>query len=222
LAWQLHFGRGMGELACASIAVLSLLGNGPEVKQEPGAVTAHERARDPSDDASLDQAIQAACDDVRAVWPVPPALVRAVIRRESNFDPRALSPAGAVGLMQVMSFNAPKVGLAVEELAEPRKNVLAGTRLLAVLLKHYEGDLISALSAYNARPRRLFAPLPNNGETPAYVAAVLRFYRAYGGDFEVRAIDATSSEPAGRSLKSRAADARDLGGASNSQSAQLP
>ena len=122
-----------------------------------------------------------ACRDVATVWPVPVALVRAVIRQESNFDPRAKSPAGAIGLMQVMPFNAPKVGLTEGDLWNPKRNVLAGTRILAVLLQHYEGDLISALAAYNAKPRKLFAPLPNNGETPEYVRAVLRYYRNYGG-----------------------------------------
>src|SRR5579872_5903286 len=115
----------MGDFAWTSIAILSLLGGGPEMKEEPETVTAREMA--------LNEAIQVACDEVRGVWPVPPALVRAVIRRESNFDPRAVSPGGAVGLMQVMPFNASKVGVTVEELAEPRKNVLAGTRLLSVL-----------------------------------------------------------------------------------------
>jgi soluble lytic murein transglycosylase-like protein len=131
--------------------------------------------------SELEQAITNACADVASVWPVPAALVRAIIRQESNFNPRAVSSAGAIGLMQVMPFNAPRVGLTEAELSEPRKNVLAGTRLLAVLLKHYEGDLISSLAAYNAKPRKLFAPLPENGETPGYVRAVLRYYRDYGG-----------------------------------------
>jgi len=126
-------------------------------------------------------AVTDACKDVSPVWPVPAALVRAVIRQESAFDARATSKAGAIGLMQVMPFNAPKVGMTEAELWDPAKNILAGTRLLAVLLKHYQGDLLSTLAAYNARPRKLFAPLPNNGETPQYVKAVLRYYRAYGG-----------------------------------------
>ena len=132
-------------------------------------------------ESELEQAIANACADVSSVWPVPAALVRAIIRQESNFNPRAVSPAGAIGLMQVMPFNAPRVGFTEAELWEPSKNVLAGTRLLAVLLKHYEGDLISSLAAYNAKPRKLFAPLPENGETPGYVRAVLRYYRDYGG-----------------------------------------
>jgi soluble lytic murein transglycosylase-like protein len=123
--------------------------------------------------------IEAAVADVRDVWPVPAELVRAVIRQESAFDPRAKSRAGAVGLMQVMPANAELLGVTEGELWQPAKNVLAGTRLLAVLLKHYDGDLISALVAYNAHPMRLGAPVPRNGETPGYVASVLRYYAAY-------------------------------------------
>ena len=105
--------------------------------------------------------------------------MKAIIKQESNFNPGALSAAGAIGLMQVMPFNAERLGMAAEELWIPARNALAGTRLLAVLLGHYRGDLISTLVAYNARPRKLLAPLPNNGETPAYVAAVLRNFRRY-------------------------------------------
>jgi hypothetical protein len=129
--------------------------------------------------APFEREIATAVEDVRAVWPVPPALVRAVIRQESAFDPRAKSKAGAIGLMQLMPANAAKLGLTEAELWEPAKNVLAGTRFLAVLLKHYDGDLISALVAYNAHPMKLGAPIPQNGETPAYVARVLRYYAQY-------------------------------------------
>jgi soluble lytic murein transglycosylase-like protein len=125
----------------------------------------------------FDSEIAAAVADVQTVWPVPAALVRAVIRQESNFDPHAKSPAGAIGLIQLMPANGAKLGFTEAELWEPAKNVLAGTRLLAVLLKHYGGDLISALVAYNAHPMKLGAPIPRNGETPSYVARVLRFWR---------------------------------------------
>jgi soluble lytic murein transglycosylase-like protein len=126
--------------------------------------------------------ISAAVENVGAVWPVPAALVQAVIRQESAFHPRARSTAGAIGLMQLMPANAAKLGFTEAELWEPAKNVLAGTRFLAVLLKHYDGDLISALVAYNAHPMKLGAPIPRNGETPAYVARVLRFYARYSND----------------------------------------
>ena len=132
----------------------------------------------PSENA-FDAEIISAVADVAPVFVVPPELVKAVIKRESSFRAQAVSPAGALGLMQLMPYNASRVGLTREELWIPARNILGGTRLLAALLKHYHGDVISALVAYNARPRKLFAPIPQNGETPAYVNAVLRYWRQY-------------------------------------------
>jgi soluble lytic murein transglycosylase-like protein len=137
-------------------------------------------------DASLkpeayDEDIALAIADVARIYPVPPALVKAVIRRESNFNPNAVSQVGAIGLMQLMPYTAKKVGLRVSDLWVPKMNILGGTRLLSALLQYYDGDVIGALSAYNARPREPLAPLPKNGETPEYVQAVLHFYEEYNG-----------------------------------------
>jgi soluble lytic murein transglycosylase-like protein len=120
-------------------------------------------------DAEIAQAVAS----VRDVYPVPVALVKAVITAESGWKPRAVSRAGARGLMQLMPATAAKTGVRAEDLFEPAPNILAGTRLLAVLLRHYRGDLVSALVAYNAGPRGGFAPVPQNGETPAYVWRVV-------------------------------------------------
>jgi soluble lytic murein transglycosylase-like protein len=117
--------------------------------------------------------IDAALAETAAIYPVPKALVLAVISVESGFRPRAVSRAGARGLMQLMPYTARRVGVAERHLFDPAQNVLGGVRLLAVLLRHYDGDVISALVAYNARPRRLLAPLPRNGETPMYVWRIL-------------------------------------------------
>lgn len=124
-------------------------------------------------------AIDAAVRDVADLYPVSPALVKAVIRRESAFNPRAKSRVGAIGLMQLMPFNARKVGLRESDLWDPERNILGGTRLLAALLRYYNGDMVAALAAYNAKPRNPFAPLPKNGETPEYVTMVLRYYDEY-------------------------------------------
>ena len=101
-----------------------------------------------------------------SVHPVPTALVKAIIRCESDFNPRAFSRAGAIRLMQVMPLSARRVGIAPDELWKPAQNILAGARLPAILLRYCDG--VSALVAYNARPRKVFAPLPRNGETPRY------------------------------------------------------
>jgi soluble lytic murein transglycosylase-like protein len=124
-----------------------------------------------------DAEIDAAVEDVSTVWTVPCALIKAVIQQESAFEAMALSRSGAVGLMQVLPRNAALLGVAPEELWVPRTNILAGTRLLAILLRHYRGDVVSALVAYNARPRKRFAPVPENGETEGYVRAIMRRWR---------------------------------------------
>lgn len=122
--------------------------------------------------------IDAALLETATIYPVPKALVIAVISVESDFDARAVSRSGAKGLMQLMPQTARLVGVSERDLLDPRPNVLGGVRLLAVLLRHYRGDLVSSLIAYNAGPRRLFGPLPRNGETPSYVWKVLDRTRA--------------------------------------------
>lgn len=132
------------------------------------------------DEHAFDTEIDAAISAAQGVFVVPASLVRAVIKQESAFRPKALSKCGARGLMQVMPGNAAKLGLADEdELWVPRLNVLAGVRLLAALLKHYEGDVIASLVAYNSGPKAKFAPVPANGETPEYVLRILRYWRAF-------------------------------------------
>jgi soluble lytic murein transglycosylase-like protein len=135
------------------------------------------RALGPGSDV-FDADIRAATASVAGIWLVPPSFVKAVIHRESGFNPRARSTVGAIGLMQVMPANARRLGFRAADLWRPATNILAGTRLLAVLLRHYRGDVISALVAYNAGPRQPFAPLPQNGETPDYVRGVIASWRA--------------------------------------------
>jgi soluble lytic murein transglycosylase-like protein len=127
----------------------------------------------------FEREIDAALAETAEIYPVPKALVVAVISVESGFRPHAVSRAGAKGLMQLMPYTARRVGIAERQLFNPALNILGGVRLLAVLLRHYDGDVISTLVAYNARPRELYAPLPGNGETPGYVYRVLFTARAY-------------------------------------------
>jgi soluble lytic murein transglycosylase-like protein len=138
--------------------------------------------------------IDAALADTADIYPVPRALVVAVISVESDFRPRAVSRAGAKGIMQLMPYTARRLGIAERDLFDPSKNVLGGVRLLAVLLRHYDGDVVSTLVAYNARPRRLFAPLPRNGETPAYVFRVLARMRSLHGRPRAEALDVATDE----------------------------
>jgi len=104
-------------------------------------------------------------------------LVAAMVQVESSFVPGAVSPQGAVGLMQVMPATASRYG-AAESLIEPRINLDVGCRYLRGLLGQFGGDLELALAAYNAGPGnvRRFGGVPPFSETRAYVARVLSVY----------------------------------------------
>jgi len=107
-------------------------------------------------------------------------LIRAVIKAESNFNPRALSHAGAQGLMQLMPATAR--GLGVTDPFDPEQNVMGGTRFLKSLLDRYNGDVDSALAAYNWGPGNLDRKpdrLPQ--ETRNYLARVKQYYNSYIG-----------------------------------------
>lgn len=102
--------------------------------------------------------------------------LNSVIRHESGFNPRAVSPKGARGLMQLMPQTASKLG--VTDSFDPAANIDGGTRYLQSLLERYKGDAIKALAAYNAGPQRVdqYKGVPPYRETRAYVANIIRDY----------------------------------------------
>jgi hypothetical protein len=103
-----------------------------------------------------------------------PDLVKSVIKAESGFNARAVSPKGAQGLMQLMPGTASQLG--VPNAFDPAANVEGGTKYLRELLERYNFDLVKALAAYNAGPLRVeqFGGVPPYYETRAYVARVVR------------------------------------------------
>jgi len=103
-----------------------------------------------------------------------PDLINSVIHAESGFNPRAVSPKGAQGLMQLMPQTASRLG--VIDSFDAGDNLEGGTRYLRELLERYNFDLIKALAAYNAGPQRVeqYHGVPPYYETQAYVASIIR------------------------------------------------
>ena len=118
----------------------------------------------------LNEVVKAASGTYR----LDPDLVNSVIRAESGFNVRAVSPKGAQGLMQLMPQTASELG--VQNAFDPQANVEGGTRYLRELLERYDFDLVKALAAYNAGPQRVeqYGGVPPYYETKAYVARIVR------------------------------------------------
>lgn len=102
-----------------------------------------------------------------------PRLLTEVIRAESGFNPRAVSPAGAKGLMQLMDATARSLG--VQDPFDPVQNIRAGARYLAQMLTRYGGDVRRALAAYNAGPGAVdrYNGVPPYRETQQYVGKII-------------------------------------------------
>jgi soluble lytic murein transglycosylase-like protein len=120
--------------------------------------------------------LRAAFEEAGRMHGVDPRLVAAVARRESAWNPRAISNKGASGVMQLMPATARYLG--VTNVFDARENILGGTRYLRTLLDTFNGDLDLALAAYNAGPGAVakYRGIPPYRETQAYVTSIKTAY----------------------------------------------
>jgi hypothetical protein len=127
-----------------------------------------------------------------------PDLVNSVIKAESGFNVRAVSPKGAQGLMQLMPGTASQLG--VPNVFDPQANVEGGARYLRELLERYNFDLVKALAAYNAGPQRVeqFGGVPPFYETRSYVARVVKDFNKKKVAQKAAAAQKTSTAKASR------------------------
>lgn len=108
------------------------------------------------------------------------SLLKAIIKAESDFNPRAVSKKGALGLMQLMPENIRAMN--ISDPFDPMENILGGTRYFREMLDRFDGQLPLSLAAYNAGPtavERYNNTVPPYKETEAYVERVLKFYYSF-------------------------------------------
>lgn len=131
--------------------------------------------RDPARYTRYDETIRQAA----AFYQIPEALVRAVIKVESDYDPRAVSSAGARGLMQLMPDTATR--LTVRDIHDPRENIFGGVRYLRILANLFNGNLELTVAAYNAGENAVMSHggIPPYAQTRDYVVKVTKYYRRY-------------------------------------------
>lgn len=122
---------------------------------------------------------QAIIEQAAKQYQLPVELVRAVVRTESNYNPRARSYKGAMGLMQLMPATARWLG--VEDAYDPVQNVFGGAKFLRLLANRFKGDMVLVIAGYHAGAGAVqkYNGVPPYSTTRAYVKAVMRRFYKY-------------------------------------------
>jgi soluble lytic murein transglycosylase-like protein len=158
----------------------------PQTTQTLPAASSDMGAAEQANRQKIEQMIR----ETSARYNVDPALIRAVIETESNWNSKAVSRRGALGLMQLVPGTARQLG--VNNAFDPKQNLDGGVRYLHTLLERYNGDLDRALAAYNAGPGAVDRArgVPWYRETREYVRKVTDSYFRPGSDRLPHAFDA--------------------------------
>lgn len=128
--------------------------------------------------------VEAAVQRYAFQFQLHPALLLAVIKAESDFNPTVISRSGAVGLMQLIPETAIRHG--VENLYDTGDNIRGGARHLRYLLNRFNGNVRFAVAAYNAGEHRVerYRAIPPYPETREYVRKVMIYYKSFRGDYQ--------------------------------------
>jgi soluble lytic murein transglycosylase len=134
---------------------------------------------EPSDTALETASVHDLVEHYARKYSLDPALVKAVVKAESNFNPRSVSSAGARGLMQVMPATA--LEMEIYDLYDPSQNIAAGSLYLRRMFERFDGDLDLALAAYNAGPSSVekYGGVPPYAETRVYLENVKKYFNQY-------------------------------------------
>ncbi|MBI4800817.1 MAG: lytic transglycosylase domain-containing protein [Desulfarculus sp.] len=162
-------------------AVSQALASAPAVQaqQAPAPPAQPEKASPPA--ASRRQDLDGLIASAAGRHGADPSLVRAVITAESDFNPKVVSSAGAMGLMQLMPGTAQDLG--VKNPFDPAQNIDGGTRYLSQMLRRFEGDEKKALAAYNWGPGNVERGGRLPEETRNYLQKVARYKKQYAGGY---------------------------------------
>lgn len=169
----LHMGEGRIEVAASAVAGVEFDPDPPQ-PSEPAQTTVTRAA----DESKAPRTPRALIDEMAARNGLPPEIVHSVAQVESAYQVNAVSPKGAIGVMQLMPSTARHLGA---DPHDPEQNIAAGTALLRELLLKYENDpnpVRRALAAYNAGPGAVskYNGVPPYRETQQYVEKVLERY----------------------------------------------